>query len=114
MIVLSPMISNRYGAFYIRPEIFWALAIALIGVVLLLPRGERVEPGAAGAELGAGPAIAPPAAPAYAARAPRVRERSPLGWYVVAAALVVVGILAAVDAATPQVVQPGQYFGAGC
>ena len=114
VVVLSPLISNGYGGLYIQPEIFWALAIALIGVVLLLPRAERAEPGAQGLSQGGDPAdVAPPSAPAYARRPPRVRERSPLGWYVVAAVLLIVGILGAIDIATPVTVLPGQYFGAG-
>lgn len=43
VVVLSPWISRRLDVLYVPTEVFWALAIALIGVVLLLPR-ERSDP----------------------------------------------------------------------
>jgi phage shock protein PspC (stress-responsive transcriptional regulator) len=120
VVVLSPWITNRFDSFYVQPEVFWALAIALIGIVLLLPRDQagifgspRSGP-AAGAEASAGGAAAPawgqgvlPATPAP------VRERSPLGWYVIAGALLIVGALAVVDTVATVGVLPGQYLGAG-
>jgi hypothetical protein len=50
--------------------------------------------------------IAPPRAPAVP------RPRSPLGWYVLAATLIAVGLLAIVSQVGKIEVQPGQFFGA--
>src|SRR5262249_43578865 len=96
----------------LQPEVWFALILAGICVVLVL-RGDRVMPGAAPsaarADAPAAPASSPaspigvaapepmPAAPA----APSIpRERSPLAWYTVATALIVVGVLALIDNAS--------------
>jgi len=112
VVVISPWVADRYaGGIYIQAEVFWALALALIGMVLLLPRGQSVPGGAGAAGAAAG------AADGLAAPLPRVdrrpRERSPLGWYILAGAFLVVGALAVVDTVAVVRVLPGQYFGAG-
>ncbi|MBI3745804.1 MAG: PspC domain-containing protein [Chloroflexi bacterium] len=131
VIVATPWVLSRYDRFYVPPEVFFALAIALIGVVLLLPRRE-MDAGS-GPVGGAYPAAQGPAAASAAAgqadagaawrqgsvavqmvSGPRPpRERSPLGWYAVAGALLLVGAFAAVGIMASVRVTPGQYFGAG-
>ena len=117
ILIVSPWATGYGGAIYIQAEVFWALAIVLVGVVLLLPQG-RARAGAPGANVVTAPVQPSPTEAATAADwGPAVaappRERSPLGWYVLAAVLVVLGVLAIVgNLATVRVV-PGQYFGAG-
>ena len=118
VIVLSPWISNLFSNRFIPPEVFWALAIALIGVVLLLPRDQTgmvatrgVAP-AAGVGKSADTVAAPAWAPAAVPMTP-VRERSPLGWYILAGTLLLIATLAVVDTVAPVRVLPGQYFGGG-
>jgi len=118
VVILSPWLTNQFtNRFYVPPEVFWAFAIALIGVVLLLPRD---EPGVAAAPRSVAEAALESApgstAPAWAPAAVPVlpiRERSPLGWYSLAGTLLVIGALAVIDTAAPVRVLPGQYFGAG-
>jgi phage shock protein PspC (stress-responsive transcriptional regulator) len=117
--IASPWVTDPYrGGVVIQAEVFWALAIVLVGVVLLLPQG-RIRAGEPRASAMAAAPIQP--SPTEAATAahwgPAVaappRERSPLGWYVLAGVLVVLGVLAvAANVATVRVV-PGQYVGAG-
>ena len=167
VVIVSPWVSRRFEAFYLPTEVFWALAIALIGVVLLLPREDSdnraartmaqgwpagpggVEgtmadapsgitgetwapagPGAGAATMADAPSgitgerwapeatatTAAPAAwasPSYPASRPakQPKEPSQLGWYAIAGALLVVGVLALVDTASLTHVLPGQYFG---
>ena len=170
VVILSPWISSWNDRYAIPTEVFWALAIALIGVVLLLPRegsdprDPRVDPDAPARPMPDAPSgirpegwglasnmpVAPsgiaqegwsPAAPAAAAAAPgqpaaapaqpaawsstayRVsrparsarppRDPSPLGWYGIAGALLIVGVLALIDTVSTAHVLPGQYFGGG-
>lgn len=127
IIIVSPWITGYGGSFYIEPAVFWALAIAAIGIVLLLPLRDGGSAGISGAAAAAyvAPGAAPmdPAAWRQAAAAPalvaaasapvRPRERSPLGWYVIAGALLLMGALAVVDIIANVRVTPGQYFGAG-
>lgn len=82
----------------------WAIVI-IVGGVWLLRRREPVS-----ALVGA---TAPEAAALAPARAPVApRPRSPLGWYVVAATLVAIGLLAIVSQVVGVEVAPGQFFGA--
>jgi len=114
-IILSPLRGDPY--WYLPSDIFWALGIALVGVLLLVLRPARGAMPIAAPIASAGfqpspteAAIAGHWGPAVAAPP---RERSPLGWYVLAGVLVVLGVLAVVgNLATVRVV-PGQYFGAG-
>ena len=118
-IILSPLRDDPY--WYLPSDIFWALGIALVGVLLLVLRPAHGAMPIAGpiAAGGASPAIQPsPTEAAIAAHwGPAVaappRERSPLGWYVLAAILVVLAVLAVVGNLAPVRVVPGQYFGAG-
>jgi len=82
----------------------WAIAI-IVGGAWLLRRREpaSVLAGAPGTDAGA---LAVPRAPAVP------RPRSPLGWYVVAAALIATGLLAIVSQLADVEVGPGQFFGA--
>ena len=116
--IVSPWVTDYGGVVYVQAEIFWALAIVFVGVVLLLPQGRSRmgEPAASAFAAGrAQPAIQEAAIAAHwgPAVATPPRERSPLGWYVLAGVLVVLGVLAVVgNLATVRVV-PGQFFGAG-
>lgn len=111
IVVVSPWITGYGGMFYIQAEVFWALAIVLVGVVLLLGRDGRVSQGLHVAAAAERPATGLPT-PTWLATA-RPRERSPLGWYVVAAVLLVIGALAVADNTAAVEVTFGQYFGAG-
>lgn len=122
-IILSPLRDDPY--WYLPSDIFWALGIALVGVLLLVLRPAR------GAVPGAVPGAMPTAAPGAAAGfqpspteaaiaahwGPAVaappRERSPLGWYVLAGILVVLGVLAVVGNLAAVRVVPGQFVGGG-
>ena len=116
--ILSPWITGDGGVIYIQAEVFWALAIVLVGVVLLLPQrripfGEATESAPPAAPMQPAPPEAASAAHWGPAVAAPPRERSPLGWYALAGVLVVLGVLAVVgNFATVRVV-PGQFFGAG-
>jgi phage shock protein PspC (stress-responsive transcriptional regulator) len=116
--ILSPWVTGYGGAIYVQADVFWALAIVLVGIVLLLPPGRTrvAEPGSSAFTAApAQPEIQEAAIAAHwgpAVAAPP-RERSPLGWYALAGVLVGLGVIAVVaNLATVRVV-PGQYFGAG-
>jgi phage shock protein PspC (stress-responsive transcriptional regulator) len=116
--IASPWVTGYGGVIFIQAEVFWALAIVLVGIVLLLPQGRSrvAEPGSIAVSAApAQPAIQEAAIAAHwgpAVAAPP-RERSPLGWYVLAGVLVVLAVLAVVGNLAPVRVVPGQYFGAG-
>jgi phage shock protein PspC (stress-responsive transcriptional regulator) len=117
ILIVSPWVTGFGGVIYIQAEVFWALAIVLVGVVLLLPQG-RTRVGEARASAVPATPLQPalPEAATAAHWGPAVavppRERSPLGWYALAGVLVVLGVLAVVgNLATVRVV-PGQFFGA--
>lgn len=79
----------------------WAALVA-VGIGIWLLRRRDATP-----SMAAVPAVvAPPRAPAVP------RPRSPLGWYVLAATLVAVGLLAIVSQMAKVEVTPGQFFGA--
>jgi phage shock protein PspC (stress-responsive transcriptional regulator) len=86
-----------------RPVALWAVAIIVVGVLLI--RRRETAPATAGASTEATPlrAAAMPAIP---------RPRSPLAWYVLAALLVAIGLLAIVSQVAKIEVAPGQFFGA--
>jgi phage shock protein PspC (stress-responsive transcriptional regulator) len=87
------------------PEAFWAVVIIAVGVLLLRRRGEA---SAIAAERDA--THEAETAPTRVAALPR--PPSPLGWYVVAAVLLTVGVLAIVSQVAERPVSPGQFFGA--
>jgi phage shock protein PspC (stress-responsive transcriptional regulator) len=140
LLFLSFPVMRRLEDWYVPGEIFWALGIALVGLFLLLPRGQGgtgvARPPAAAsapstgmsaaADLGAaadmasGAAPGVPAAseywspgPAPAAPVPAepARPASPLGWYALAAAFIAVGIVALVDSLSTVSVELADYFG---
>ena len=92
----------------------WTLIVGIVvvlGVVLLRQGGG--DAGVATAQAGIAPTTTTPRAaseepPNVLPRLPR----SPLGWYVVAAVLITVGVLAVVDQGLGTTVLPGQFFGA--
>ncbi|HEY7848267.1 MAG TPA: PspC domain-containing protein [Candidatus Limnocylindria bacterium] len=94
-------------------------ALTLVAVVVagiyLLRRGGPSEAGApAGSSAAAASAAAAPSMGASepAAAEPRSEApRSPLGWYITAAVLIVVGVAAILDRATTLTMLPGQYVG---
>ncbi|HLE89053.1 MAG TPA: PspC domain-containing protein [Candidatus Limnocylindria bacterium] len=91
------------GPLGIDPVVIWAVAVIVAGYLLI----RRRETSPAAASTAAAPAaIAPPRAPAVR------RPPSPLGWYVYAAVLIAVGILALASQVADVEVEPGQFFGA--
>ena len=78
------------------------VALVAVGVgIWLLRRTDAAAPVAVAPAV-----VVPPRAPAVR------RSRSPLGWYVLAATLVAVGLLAIVSQVAKAEVTPGQFFGA--
>ena len=113
-LLVSPSVGGYEGMFYIEPAAFWSLAIIVVGILLLLGRNRRMGQNAA---VGIGAAAADPPAAGLVARSwpTRVsppRERSPLGWYAVAAVLLVTSALAVAENVVRVDVALGQYFGA--
>lgn len=84
-----------------------AIAVIVIGVLVLRRQDPAPSLPAHGTATGVVQQAAPPVAVA-----PRVRERSPLGWYTIAAVLLTVGGTAIVSQTADVTVHPGQYFGA--
>jgi phage shock protein PspC (stress-responsive transcriptional regulator) len=86
----------------------WALlAVAVIVVGYLLIRRRETAPATAGVAAAVAPAASAPA------RAPAARRPpSPLAWYVYAAVLIAVGLLALASQVGNVEVAPGQFFGA--
>jgi len=113
---------DDFGGFYIPGEIWLALGIAFVGLLLLLPRGQG------GAGVARPPAAAPPPAPdamtgataaaTYWAPAPAPaipaeppRPPSPLGWYALAGTFISVGVVALIDNQSNVAVELADYFG---
>jgi phage shock protein PspC (stress-responsive transcriptional regulator) len=89
-----------------NPGALWALAIIVVGIVLLRRR-ENAPATAAAAAIPAQP-IAPAAPVVKAPSGPR----SPLAWYACGAVLLGIGLLALVSQVADIPVAPGQFFGA--
>ena len=125
---------SRFTSFYVPFEVFLALGIVIVGMFLLLPRGQGgtgvARPPAAApmasSDMAGMAASAPPAAgtgpgaPTYWAPAPApatpipvepARPASPLGWYSVAAAFIAVGAVALLDNLSTVRVELADYFG---
>lgn len=114
LVVVIQALNDGYGGFYpgfVDARLFFVLMILVLGFMLLRRNGVS----SAGAVAGSGVSVT------GEATAPRpmkdvVKPRpqtpsSPLGWYVVAAALIAVGLLALVSNAAHGRVLPGQFFG---
>ncbi len=86
------------------PGPVWALAIVVVGVMLVRRREVAAAPGMVAAK----PAPALPVAPAVSAPP---RPRSPLAWYAIGGLLLTVGLLAAASQIGDITVAPGQFFG---
>ena len=97
-------VSLREGPLGI-PGAVWALIIIMAGVLLLRRHQMVASPAMAPAMPAAAPLVAP------AVQAPP-RPRSPLAWYVYAAVLLTIGLLAIVSQVAEVEVMPGQFFGA--
>ena len=93
------------GPLGIPPGVFWALAIVVVGVMLVRRREVVAAPSVTAAALVAAQTVAP------AVKAPP-RPRSPLAWYAIGALLLTVGLLAALSQIGQVDVTPGQFFGA--
>jgi phage shock protein PspC (stress-responsive transcriptional regulator) len=87
----------------LNPAALWAVAIIVTGIVLL--RRRETAPAVAAA-----PSVVDQPAPAIVKAPPR--PRSPLAWYVTAAVLLTIGLLAIVGQVAEREVSPGQFFGA--
>ena len=125
LVFLSFPVMRRLEDWYVPGEIFWALGIALVGLFLLLPRGQGgsgvARPAAAtpadASGMPAAASAAPPAttywtpAPAAPVPAEPVRPASPLGWYALAAAFIAIGIVAIIDNLSTVPVELADYFG---
>jgi phage shock protein PspC (stress-responsive transcriptional regulator) len=113
---------DDFTGFYVPGEIWLALGIAFVGLLLLLPRGRggagvAPPPAAAmsnSAETGA------TSAPSYWASAPAPaapipaeppRPASPLGWYALAATFIAIGIVALIDNLSTMQIELADYFG---
>ena len=88
-----------------NPGALWALAIIVVGIVLLRRR-ENAPTAPATATITA------TASPAAAAVEAPPRPRSPLAWYACGAVLLVIGVLALVSQVAHIHIAPGQFFGA--
>jgi phage shock protein PspC (stress-responsive transcriptional regulator) len=102
---LSPRgvdLSNGGQTVFVDPAPLWAVAIIVVGF-LLLRRRETVP-----ATTVVASESAPLAAPAV--KTPP-RPRSPLGWYICASVLIAIGLLAIASQVGNVQVQPGQFFG---
>ena len=89
-----------------RDGVLWAAAVIVVGFLLIRRRETAPAMSAASAASAPPAVIAAPRAPA------RPRPRSPLGWYVYAAVLIAIGVLALVSQVADVEVEPGQFFGA--
>ena len=102
---LSPRgvdLSNGGQTVFVDPAPLWAVSIIVVGF-LLLRRRETMP---------ATTVVASEAAPLrVAADKTPPRPRSPLGWYVSAAVLIAIGLLATASQVGKFAVQPGQFFG---
>ena len=99
------------GGLYLDAGTLIVATLVILGIVLLRQGGgERMSATAASARA-ATPGASTDANAVIAEPIPRA-PRSPLGWYVVAAVLVGIGILAVVDQGLGATVLPGQFFGA--
>ncbi|MEP7040755.1 MAG: PspC domain-containing protein [Chloroflexota bacterium] len=88
------------------PAALWALAIIVTGIVLLRRRDNTPATSTVAASV---TAMEQPAAPVAKDAS---RPRSPLAWYVSAAVLFAVGLLAVISQVAGREVSPGQFFGA--
>ena len=109
LFVIIPM--NSYGGYALDlpGALFWAIAVLVVGVLLL--RRESPAPASAQAptQTPTASAIAAEAVPVRPREAPK--PRGPLGWYTLAAALIVVGVLAGIQNIASLDMDLGQYFG---
>lgn len=94
-----------FGPLSLNPYTIWAVAIIVVGIVVL----RRREPSAHPAMTAAAAAPAQPATPAV--KAPP-RPRSPLALYAYASVLLTIGLLALASQVADVPVAPGQFFGA--
>jgi hypothetical protein len=93
--------------------LIWALVVLVLGVLVLRREGPQ-QPVAEASVLAPAAAPAPLSVPvqAVAPRPVAVREpRGPLGWYVLAAMLLAIGVLAIVQNVANLDVELGQFFG---
>jgi phage shock protein PspC (stress-responsive transcriptional regulator) len=97
------------GPVGIDPVAFWAVAVIVVGYLLI----RRREPAPPTAGVAAPPGVAEMPAAIAPPRAPVVRRPpSPLAWYGYASVLIAIGVLAFVSQVADVEVEPGQFFGA--
>lgn len=108
-IVLGQTSYGGPAGIYVEPGFLVVMLLLILGIALL----RRGGPGAqAVARSDVADAAPPPAPRTVVVREARPRvPRGPLGWYVVAAALIGTGLLAIIDNASDVIVMPGQFFG---
>lgn len=95
------------GSFYVDGRALVVLGGVATGIWIL----RRTAGGGSTSAAAAPPSPVARVAPAARAAKRPAQPRSPLGLYVVAAALIAVGIMALVANATNRIVTPGQFFG---
>jgi phage shock protein PspC (stress-responsive transcriptional regulator) len=95
-------LSTGQETIYFDPAALWAVAVIVVGFLLLRRREMVPATGVVSSEAAPLRAPAVPAPP---------RPRSPLVWYVYAATLIAIGLLATVSQVGKVEVQPGQFFG---
>ena len=110
VVILFSMSDDGYGpSLGYFPTWFWALVVLVIGVLVLRREGppQVSEPSSASSNASsvtsAPPMVAMPREPP--------KPRGPLGWYSLAAVLIVVGVLASIQNIAELDVDLGQYFG---
>jgi phage shock protein PspC (stress-responsive transcriptional regulator) len=109
---IMPRVSDSVG-FYLDPALIWAFVVLVLGVLVLRREGPPAAVAAEASVLAPAATPTPLSVPVQAvARPVVVREpRGPLGWYVLAAMLGAIGVLAIVQNVGQLDVELGQFFG---
>ncbi len=111
VIVGVSVLFSVVGGFEPRSGAVEVAVIALIGIAIGAALMRRREPDVAAASATSETATQPmPASPPVVVRRPPTPQ-SPLGWYVLGAMLVGIGLLALVTGISGAAVDPGRYFG---
>jgi hypothetical protein len=115
LFVLIPMSYSGGGYGYgldLPPTLFWAIVVLVVGVMVLRRESPAPTPPASAQASAQTPTASATVAEPVAVR-PREapKPRGPLGWYTLAAVLIVVGVLAGIQNIALLDVDLGQYFG---
>ena len=105
---LFPQYEPRQG--YVEIAVIALVIIGIGAVIFRRPEANAVVATEAGGVEAGAPAATPATSQPVVVRRPP-RPASPLGWYVLGAMLVTIGLLALVTGITGAAVEPGRYFG---